>query len=63
MRANGLSLPEFNGDDSWELPVTGTFVIARDGKIALSYVDTDYRHRLSPETILAALKEMGAPRG
>jgi len=55
LSANGKALPGINGDDSWELPLTGTFVIGRDGHIALAWVDTDYRRRLAPEQILAAL--------
>jgi len=55
LSANGKALPGINGDDSWELPLTGTFVIGRDGRIALAWVDTDYRRRLAPEEIIAAL--------
>jgi len=36
LRPYGISLPEFNGDDSWELPMTGTFVIGQDGIIHLA---------------------------
>ena len=55
LSANGKALPGINGDDSWELPLTGTFVIGRDSRIALAWVDTDYRRRLAPEEIIAAL--------
>jgi len=60
LSANGKALPGINGDDSWELPLTGTFVIGRDGRIALAWVDTDYRRRLAPEAILEALAKLGA---
>jgi peroxiredoxin len=55
MRANGKALPDVNGDDSWELPVPATFVVARDGRIALAHVEVDYRARLEPAAIVAAL--------
>jgi peroxiredoxin len=45
-----------NGDESWELPVPGTFVIARDGTIKLAFVDADWTHRLEPAELLKALE-------
>ena len=35
-----------------------TYVIARDGRIALAYIEVDYRKRLEPEAILAALRSL-----
>ena len=36
-KAVGSDLVKYNGDDSWELPAPGTFVIGRDGKILLTF--------------------------
>jgi peroxiredoxin len=58
LRSNNKALPGINGDDSWELPVPATYVIARDGRIALAYVEVDYRKRLEPEAILDALRSL-----
>jgi peroxiredoxin len=58
LRASGKALPGFNGDDSWELPLTATFVIGRDGRIVLAWADTDYRKRLEPEAIVEALGKL-----
>lgn len=58
MEANGKPLSCFNGDESWELPVPATFVIAPDGKIVLAHVETDHRQRLAPEAILSALSHL-----
>ena len=52
----GIHLPKFNGDDAWELPIPGTYVIDRDGTIALASVDADYTTRLEPGDILASLR-------
>ena len=60
LRSNGKALPGFNGDDSWELPLTATFVIGQDGRIALAWADTDYRVRLAPEAIIEALGTLRA---
>lgn len=51
----GHALPELNGDDGWVLPIPATYVIDRDHTIVLAYVDTDYRSRLEPADIVAAL--------
>ncbi len=62
MRANGKALPTINGDESWELPVPATYVVGQDRRIALAFVDVDYRTRLAPEEILAALRGLGAAK-
>lgn len=53
----GVVLPDINGDADWQLPVPATFVVEPSGRIALSYVDADYRNRLEPAEILAALRQ------
>ena len=58
LRSNGKALPGINGDESWELPVPATYVIAQDGRVALAYIDVDYRKRLGPEAILDALRAL-----
>ena len=35
-----------------------TYVIARDGRVALAAIDVDYRNRLEPDAILAALRSL-----
>ena len=50
-----VALPEYNGDDSWELPVPGTFVIRRDGVVRYAFVEPDHTHRAEPADVLAAL--------
>jgi peroxiredoxin len=58
LRSNNKALPGINGDDSWELPVPATYVIARDGRITLAYIEVDYRKRLGLEAILDALRSL-----
>jgi peroxiredoxin len=57
-RSTSAKLPEFDGDDSWELPITGTFVIAPDGRVKLAAVDADWTHRLEPQVILDTLRQL-----
>jgi peroxiredoxin len=58
LTSNKKALPGINGDDSWELPLPATYVIAPDRKIALAEIELDYRERLEPEAIVAALRSM-----
>lgn len=60
LRSNGKALPGINGDESWELPLPATYVIAPDRHVALAYVDVDYRVRLAPESLLATLRSLRA---
>jgi peroxiredoxin len=54
----GNPIPKFNGDDSWELPMPGTFVLDQAGVVRLSHVDPDYRKRLEPGAIVDALQRL-----
>jgi peroxiredoxin len=58
LRSNNKALPGINGDDSWELPVPATYVVARDGGVVLAAIDVDYRNRLEPEAILTTLQSL-----
>jgi len=60
--AIGSDLPTYNGDQSWELPMPGTFIIAPDGTARVAFVDADHTHRLEPVEILAALRDLNAGR-
>jgi peroxiredoxin len=54
----GMALPDLNADGTWDLPVPATFVIDTAGTIRASHVDADYRQRMDPAAILAALDEL-----
>jgi peroxiredoxin len=51
----GNDLPLINGNGRWSLPVPATFVVSKDGVIAQTYVDADYRNRAEPAEVLAPL--------
>jgi peroxiredoxin len=50
-----INLPFINGDESWELPIPGVFVVDRDGSILFAAVNPDYKERPEPEEILDQL--------
>ncbi|HUO69288.1 MAG TPA: hypothetical protein VMU39_00805 [Solirubrobacteraceae bacterium] len=52
----GIDLTAFNGDDSWELPASAVFVVDADGTIRFASVAGDYRWRVGPDEVLAALR-------
>ena len=56
MSAAGLDLGEYQGNDSWMVPVPATFVVGRDGRVKARFVDPDYRKRMTIESMLAALR-------
>jgi peroxiredoxin len=52
----GVNLSDYNGDESNTLPAATTFVIGQDGVIRFAAVAGDYRWRVGPEEVLAALR-------
>jgi peroxiredoxin len=57
MMANaGRTLPEYQGNDAWMLPIPATFIVGTDGRVTERFVDPDYRKRMEIEDMLAALR-------
>jgi len=54
----GADLPKFNGTDTFELPVPGTFIIDENAVIRAAYVNADYKQRMEPADILQVLTAM-----
>jgi len=53
-----IDLPKENGDQSYELPIPSTFVVAQDGRVCTAFNDPNYFRRLEPRAILEALDEL-----
>jgi peroxiredoxin len=53
-----VDLREHSADGSWHLPVPATFVIDRDGVVRAAHVSSDYRTRMEPVDLIAALDEL-----
>lgn len=54
----GLNVNEFNGNDTWTLPVSATYIIQTDGTIAYEYTKSDYKDRVEPSDVVEKLKGM-----
>lgn len=52
----GTSLPDYQGNDAWLLPIPATFVVGRDGRVTARFIDPDFRRRVSVEELIAALE-------
>ena len=50
-----INLPFVNGDESWELPVPATYILAPDLNILNAWVNADYTERPEPEDIVRVL--------
>jgi len=47
-----VNIPFVNGDDSWRLPIPGTYVIGKDRKVLFAEAHADFRVRPEPEEAL-----------
>jgi peroxiredoxin len=56
MMTGRQNLPEYQGNNSWMLPIPATFVVGQDGRIKARFVDPDYRKRMAIDDLLAALR-------
>ena len=52
----GRKLAEYQGNESWMLPIPATFVVDQNGRIKTRFVDPDYRKRMAIDELIAALK-------
>lgn len=53
-----LNLPEYNGDESWELPIPGIFVVSQSAQVEYAFVDPDYTQRAEPDELVDALRRL-----
>jgi peroxiredoxin len=51
-----VNLPFVNGDESWELPIPATYILARDGTVLYASANEDYTTRPEPLDIIRFLE-------
>jgi peroxiredoxin len=56
MSEAGVNLSEYQGNESWMVPVPATFVVGKDGVVTERFVDPDYRKRMTVEAMLEAFR-------
>ena len=57
-RSFGIDLEASNGDQSFELPIPATYVVAPNNIIKYAFIDADYTNRLDPEIILTEVQKL-----
>jgi peroxiredoxin len=57
-KKHGLDIEDYNGIGRNVLPVPGSFVIDTDGIVRAMHADTDYKKRMEPSDIVAALQDI-----
>jgi peroxiredoxin len=56
----GLSLPEVNKTDRWELPLAGVYVINQKRQVQMCHLSADYKDRADPQDIIKQFDIAGA---
>lgn len=56
----GYTPPAVRKAGSWLVPLPATYLLDRDGTVALAFIDVDYRKRLEPASLLTALQSLQA---
>jgi peroxiredoxin len=61
--ALGYVPPSTGRAGSWLVPLPATYLLDRDGIVALAFIDVDYRRHVEPASLLTALRALHARRG
>jgi peroxiredoxin len=56
----GINLPEYNGEDSWVLPIPTTFAVESSGMVSARWIDPDFTRLEDPENVLHHLEQVMA---
>lgn len=59
-REAGFDLPVLHRNQAWMIPVPATYVVDQQGLIVESFVDADFRKRMEPSDMIAALRALQA---
>lgn len=50
--SRNLNIPQFNGNEDWELPITALFLVDTHQTITYEWLESDYTKRPEPEMLL-----------
>jgi len=50
-----VNVPFVNGEDSWQLPLPGTYVVGPNGTVLYAEANADFRTRPEPQSVLNSL--------
>jgi peroxiredoxin len=55
----GRVLPDYQGNDTWMLPIPAAFVVDRTGIVRYRFLDPDFRRRAAIDDLIGALRDAG----
>lgn len=58
LRGFFVELKDYNGGRGNELPLTATYIVTQDGRIAYAFIDPNYKLRAKPATLLKVLQRL-----
>src|ERR1700728_3107973 len=58
-----LNIPFVHGEDSWKLPLPGTYVLSSEGKVLYAEAHADFRVRPEPKEVLRSFVGVPGERG
>lgn len=58
----GIDLERYHGSAGYFLPMAAKFIVGRDGLVKARQVDVEFRQRMEPSAIVAALEALAAER-
>ena len=61
LESGGRRVPDYQGNQTWVMPIPATFVIAQNGIITARFIDPDYRKRMTVKDLLTSLKNAQDP--
>ena len=59
LKSHGVDLEAVYGEKHHQLPVPSVYVVDMNARIQFAYVNPDFRARLDPQLLLAALRKPG----
>ena len=56
----GVELEKYQGNQGYFLPMAAKFIVGRDGLVKARQVNIEFRERMEPDAIIAALEALSA---
>jgi len=53
-----INIPDYNGNNSFELPIPATYILDTDGIVRYAFAEMDYTRRLEPNIIIEQLESL-----
>jgi len=57
-KSKGLDVAKHNAMDKAELPLSATYIVNQKGEIVYAFLESDYKKRAAPETIIETLSKI-----